>query len=66
MKTYCKDCDPKLFIIHGFCGSCRRKCACPLFDPRSKMSLEEYDAYKKRWEEQDLDSFLCGFGKSKL
>lgn len=62
MKAYCNFCDPTRFNIHGFCGNCRRKCACPLYDPRSNMSLEDYADYKKRWEQQDLYSFLDGFG----
>jgi hypothetical protein len=65
MKSYCNHCDPKHFNIHGFCGHCKRKCACPLYDPRSNMSLEDYAEYKKRWEEQDLDSILGGFGRQK-
>ncbi len=63
MKSYCNYCDPKHFTLYGFCGNCKRKCECPLYDPRSKMSLEDYAAYKKRWYEQDMNSFLQGFGR---
>jgi hypothetical protein len=63
MKPYCTHCDPKHFQIHGFCRNCKRKCECPLYDPRSNMSLEDYVAYKKRWYEQDINAFMRGFGR---
>lgn len=63
MNTACSACDPRYYRIHGFCPKCRRKCECPLYEPRSGMSIEGYEEYKKRWYEQDMDTFLRGFGQ---
>lgn len=58
MSSHCKECDPKHFNIHGFCKSCKRKCLCPLYDPRSNMTPEDYEAYKKNWDAQWSDLLI--------
>lgn len=58
MKSYCPYCDPKHFMIYGFCGNCKRKCEPPLYEPKSGMSLEDYQKYKISWNEQRADLIL--------
>jgi len=55
MTAPCVCCDPKNFIVYGFCGNCKRKCEPPLYDPKSNMSLSDYEEYKKRWNEGRSD-----------
>jgi hypothetical protein len=58
MKSYCNYCDPKFFVIYGFCGNCQRRCYPPLFDPKGKQSLEEYDKMRSEWNSQRSDLIL--------
>lgn len=51
MTDYCEYCDPKKIIVYGFCSKCKRRCDPPLYEPKSTMSLLDYEAYKKRWNE---------------
>ena len=55
MKSQCNYCDPKHFTIYGFCKNCRRKCECPLHEPKSGMTIENYEAFKKSWNEGRSD-----------
>ncbi len=58
MKYYCNHCDPRNFTVYGFCKNCKRRCECPLFDPRSGMSLTDYAGYKQRWNDEKPDLML--------
>jgi len=58
VKSWCNYCDPKYFVIYGFCGNCNRRCECPLFDPKGTMSLLDYEEYRKRWNELRSDLIL--------
>ena len=58
MKSYCNYCDPKTYTIYGFCKNCKRRCEPPLYEPKSKMSLSDYEEYKARWNEQRSDLIL--------
>lgn len=58
MKSYCNYCDPKLFVIYGFCRNCKRRCECPLFEPKGNMSVLDYEEYKNRWNKERPDLML--------
>ncbi len=53
---YCNYCDPKNFVIYGFCKNCKRRCECPMFDEKGSMDMWDYEAYKKRWNELKEDT----------
>jgi hypothetical protein len=57
IKSYCNYCDPKYFVIYGFCGNCGRRCEPPLFnmDGKINFTLEEYLDFKKGWNAQRAD-----------
>jgi hypothetical protein len=64
MKTYCPYCDPKHFVIYGFCPNCKRKCECPLFDPWGSMSLLDYKNYEKKWNSKRPDLVIDSMRKT--
>lgn len=64
MTSYCQYCDPKFFVIYGFCGNCKRRCDAPLYDKRSGMSPDDYEDYKFRWNEQKADLILDAMRRS--
>jgi len=57
MIIECTHCDPKFFVIFGFCRSCGRRCEAPLFDPKGEMSLLDYDKFRAEWNKQRSDLF---------
>lgn len=54
---YCNYCDPKFFIIYGFCGNCQRRCQPPLFD-KETMNILDYEELKKNWNKERPDLML--------
>jgi len=52
---YCVYCDPKIFTIYGYCNNCNRRCECPSYDSRSKMSLSDYEAFRYAWNKDRPD-----------
>jgi hypothetical protein len=63
MTSYCDQCDPKYFMIYGFCKKCRRKCECPIYETKSGMSISDYEAYQRNWYDNPLDSVLDSIHK---
>ena len=57
MKHYCNYCDPKFFLIYGFCGNCQRRCEPPLFD-RFKENILDYEEMRTKWNAERSDLFL--------
>ncbi len=55
--AYCNYCDPKFFVIYGYCGNCKRKCEPPLFDPRN-MSILDYEKFRRDWNQGRADLVL--------
>jgi ferredoxin len=53
--SYCNYCDPKYFVIYGFCKNCKRRCEPPLFDPDGSDSLLDYEGKRRKWNEQRSD-----------
>ncbi len=49
----CPYCDPKFYVIYGYCGNCHKKCRAPLFDLHGNMSILDYEEYKRKWYERD-------------
>lgn len=49
MSYECDYCNPKFFIIYGCCFNCGRKCKPPLFDPKGKISILDYEEIRKKW-----------------
>jgi hypothetical protein len=58
MKSHCPYCDPKQFIIFGFCENCKRRCEPPFYDPDGDMSLLDYEEFRNKWNEQRSDLIL--------
>lgn len=56
MKNYCNYCDPKHFVVYGFCKNCKRKCNPPLYEPKSTMSAIDYQEYCRRWDSDRADT----------
>ena len=52
---YCSYCDPKFFIVYGYCGVCRRRCFPPLYDPYGTISMLDYEEFRKRWNAERAD-----------
>lgn len=47
---YCRYCDPKYYVVYGFCFNCKRRCQPPsLFDPWDGNTLEEWDETRRKW-----------------
>ena len=53
---YCNYCDPKHFVVYGFCKNCKRRRECPMFDEKGTMDMWDYEEYKKRWNELKEDT----------
>lgn len=51
-------CDPKFFVICGFCGKCNRRCEHPLFDPNGDSSLLDWDEMRINWNTERSDLML--------
>ena len=58
VKSYCNHCDPKHFTIYGFCKNCKRRCEPPLYEPKSNMTVDQYEQYVKNWNQQRSDLVL--------
>lgn len=52
MKSLCPYCDPKHFVIYGYCRNCSRRCEPPLYANSGKISLQEYDEFCKKWNDK--------------
>lgn len=63
--TWCNYCDPKFFVIYGFCNNCKRRCEPPLFDPKGDVSLQEYEDFKRKWNEDRSDLISDQFRRRK-
>lgn len=57
--SYCESCDPKFFVVYGFCDNCNRRCEPPLFDPKGSMSLLDYDEFRTNWNMKRSEGFGC-------
>ena len=56
MSEYiCNYCDPKYYIIYGFCRNCSRRCEPPLFDPKGNMSILDYEEFRREWNKERAD-----------
>ncbi len=46
---YCSHCNPKDFVVFGFCLNCGKKCNAPLFDPKqaveSRICIQEWEEF---------------------
>lgn len=56
MKSWCDYCEPKTFIIYGFCKNCGRRCEPPLCFPGVKA--EDYYNQCKLWNQERGDLIL--------
>lgn len=54
---WCNYCDPKYFIVYGFCVNCGRRCQPPLFDPRKDDAIE-WDKMRTEWNKERADLVL--------
>ena len=55
---YCNYCDPKFFVIYGFCRNCSRRCEPPVFDPIGSISLEDWLKMRRNWNMERADLML--------
>ncbi len=55
---HCNYCDPKFFVIYGFCKNCGRQCEPPLFDPNGSVGILDYDELRKKWNQERADLIL--------
>lgn len=58
MKTWCSYCDPKYFVIYGFCSNCKRRCEPPLFYPEGPVHVSDYETFCKKWNEERSDLII--------
>lgn len=58
MKSYCDYCDPKYYIVYGFCVNCARRCYPPLWEPYGDMSFLDYQDYVSQWNMERPDLIL--------
>lgn len=58
VMAWCNYCDPKHFTIYGFCKNCRRRCECPLYDPKSGMSPLDHAAFMALWNKERSDLII--------
>lgn len=56
--SWCNHCDPKHFTIYGFCKNCKRRCECPLWEPKSCVSPLDHAALRSRWDKERADLVL--------
>ena len=56
--TWCNYCDPKFFVIYGFCANCKRRCEPPLFDPKGNQSAIDYIDQCSNWNAERADLIL--------
>jgi hypothetical protein len=56
--AWCNSCDPKFFIIYGFCDNCGRRCEPPQFDPKRPIDYVEYNELHKKWNQERSDLIL--------
>jgi hypothetical protein len=52
---WCNYCDPKHFVIYGFCDNCKRRCEPPLFDPSGDISLPDWHEFRRKWNQERSD-----------
>ncbi len=53
--AWCDYCDPKYFIVYGFCGTCGHRCEPPLFDPYGDVDFFEHLKEREKWNEERAD-----------
>ena len=58
MKIWCKYCDPKYFVIYGFCNNCKRRCEPLLFDVNEKKSILDWEAMRRKWNTERADLII--------
>ena len=51
---YCYRCDPRFFVVYGFC-ICGRRCFPPLYDPNGTMGIKDYEEFRAEWNRQRPD-----------
>lgn len=54
---HCNYCDPKNFVIYGFCKNCTRRCEPPLLDPKEVGRLC-YEIFRRDWNKQRSDLIM--------
>jgi hypothetical protein len=55
---WCNYCDPKFFVIYGFCRNCNRRCEPPPFDPIGDVSLKDWLEMRINWNAERADLIL--------
>lgn len=55
MKYTCEACDPKYFVVYGFCAKCNRRCEPPLWDPDGEISILDHQEMMSNWNKQRSD-----------
>lgn len=56
--VWCNYCDPKYFVIYGFCGNCKRRCEPPLLYPKGTVHVSDYEEFRRKWNEERSDLFM--------
>ena len=60
---YCNYCDPKFFVIYGFCKNCQRRCEPPLYNPNGNISILDHEEMRKNWNKDRADLILDAMRK---
>ena len=60
---YCNYCDPKFFVIYGFCSNCKRRCEPPLFNPKGNISILDHEEMRRNWNKERADLILDAMRK---
>jgi hypothetical protein len=47
--TYCKYCDPKIYVIYGYCNICKRRCEPPPMRMFIDVREKEYKRFVREW-----------------
>lgn len=66
-EEYCSQCNPKYFVVFGFCLNCGKRCHTPLSEPGQLPNIfaqeewEEYPEYLTYEQLQDIKSGKINF-----
>ena len=63
-QEYCSQCNPELFVLHGYCTNCGKKCHVPLFDPKnpveSRICIQEWKEFPEYLSDEQLQGIKNG------
>lgn len=55
MSFDCTFCDPKYYVIYGFCRACGKRCEPPLWNPKSDVSHLDHLEMMTKWNMNRAD-----------